>query len=224
MPVPPSATSRRAACRFSGLNRRPGCGSVATISTGPGPLLFGAAVYLPRFRPPTPFSSFPKTRQERIPGKNYGATLRHYGVVSTTKCADIKMMGYIMRQNEFLCFQVITMTDENFFKGLGQRISQARKQANLTQVQLADMLGLKQQVVASYEVGRRRVPASSLPQLALALGVSVEDLLGRCNRSTKPGPAPKLQQQIEQLQRLPKGKQKFVSEFLETVLKSESRA
>jgi transcriptional regulator with XRE-family HTH domain len=123
-----------------------------------------------------------------------------------------------MPQNEFLCFQVITMTDQNFFKELGQRISKARKQANLTQVQLADMLGVKQQVVASYEVGRRRVPASSLPQLALVLGVSVEDLLGHCGRSAKPGPAPKLQQQIEQLQRLPKGKQKFVSEFLDTVL------
>lgn len=123
-----------------------------------------------------------------------------------------------MQQNEFLCFQVITMTDETFFKELGQRISKARKQANQTQAQLADMLKLKQQVIASYEIGRRRVPASLLPQLASALGVSAEALLGVDQGPGKRGPSPKLQQQIQQIQRLPKGKQKFVSEFLDTVL------
>lgn len=46
----------------------------------------------------------------------------------------------------------------------------------------------------------------------------VEELLGENAKPGKRGPAPKLQRQIEQLQRLPKTKQRFVMEMLDTVL------
>jgi hypothetical protein len=48
--------------------------------------------------------------------------------------------------------------------------------------------------------------------------VSVEDLFWQANGTTKRGPTPKLQRQLERVSRLPKAKQKFVSEMLETVL------
>jgi hypothetical protein len=48
--------------------------------------------------------------------------------------------------------------------------------------------------------------------------VTVEELLGQANGITKRGPTPKLQRQLERLSRLPKAKQKFVSEMLDTVL------
>jgi hypothetical protein len=64
----------------------------------------------------------------------------------------------------------------------------------------AEALQLTQQMVASYEVGRRRVPVSLLPQIGTALAVSVEELIGQGRSTpTKRGPAPKLQQQIERL-------------------------
>jgi DNA-binding XRE family transcriptional regulator len=44
----------------------------------------------------------------------------------------------------------------------------------MTQQQLADLVDVAQQVIASWEVGRRRVQVAQLPTLALA--VSVEDL------------------------------------------------
>ena len=57
--------------------------------------------------------------------------------------------------------------------------------------------------------------------LADALGVSVAELVGfRPSSNGKPGPTPKLQRQIEQVSKLPRGKQKFVSDMLETVLKT----
>ena len=113
---------------------------------------------------------------------------------------------------------IMKNSEEDFFKQLGQRIHQLRKEQNLTQVHLAEMLGIKQQVVASYEIGRRRVPVSLIPPLAKALGVSVEDLLGLENTTLKRGPTPKLQQQVEQISRLPRAKQRFISDFLKTVL------
>ncbi len=43
-------------------------------------------------------------------------------------------------------------------------------------------------------------------------------LVGLKDTATKRGPMPKLQRQIEQVALLPKAKQKFVSEMLETVI------
>jgi hypothetical protein len=46
----------------------------------------------------------------------------------------------------------------------------------------------------------------------------VEELLGGKNGNGKRGPTPKLQQQVEKITRLPRSKQRFVSELLDTVL------
>ena len=118
----------------------------------------------------------------------------------------------------------MTPDEKLFFKQLGTRIAQLRKDRGLTQVQLAEMTDLTQQMVASYEVGRRRVPVSLLPTFADALTVSIEELIGRqpARAAAKRGPTPKLQQQMERIQRLPKAQQRFVMQTLETLLKGTS--
>jgi transcriptional regulator with XRE-family HTH domain len=87
---------------------------------------------------------------------------------------------------------------------------------NITQVQLAEMLGVSQQTVNAYEMGHRRIPVSSLPLLAETRAVSIEELLGTQPAAKKRGPRPKLQQQIERIQRLPKAQQRFVMQMLDT--------
>lgn len=116
-------------------------------------------------------------------------------------------------------------TDEKvFFQALGLRIAGLRKDLDLTQQQLADLLGVSQQMVASYEVGRRRVPVSLLPTLARVLAVSVEQLIGESDkRSGKRGPAPKLQLQLEQVSRLPKAKQLAIAQVLDSMLAGATR-
>jgi transcriptional regulator with XRE-family HTH domain len=118
----------------------------------------------------------------------------------------------------------MTHDEKLFFKQLGARIAALRKDQGLTQVQLAEALDLTQQMVASYEVGRRRVPVSLLPQIAETLTVSLDELIGKKDlQPAKRGPAPKLQQQIERIQQLPRSKQRFVIEMLDTVLAQASR-
>jgi transcriptional regulator with XRE-family HTH domain len=117
----------------------------------------------------------------------------------------------------------MTHDEKAFFKALGARIAELRKESNITQVQLAETMGVSQQTVASWEVGRRGVPVSSLPTLARTLGASVETLIGEQVSAAKRGPTPKLQQQVERLSRLPKAKQKFVMEMLDGVLNQASR-
>ena len=61
-------------------------------------------------------------------------------------------------------------------------------------------------------------------EVAGTLAVSLEELIGEKNvQPAKRGPAPKLQQQIERIQQLPRSKQRFVIEMLDTVLAQASR-
>lgn len=119
----------------------------------------------------------------------------------------------------------MTIKDARFFKALGARIAQLRKAQRLTQTQLAGRLGIAQQTLAHYEVGRLRVPASMLPTLAGVLGASVEELLGQApaRAGGKRGPAPRLQRQLERLSALPKPKQRAVMEALESMLAQVAR-
>jgi len=121
---------------------------------------------------------------------------------------------------------IFTMTknDAIFFKELGTRIKIYRKETGLTQIQLAKVLGISQQHMGSFENGIRKIPASMLPTLAELFGISLETLYGQeeTDKPTKRGPTPKLLKQVEQLAALPKSKQKFVMEMLDTVIKQQA--
>jgi len=115
--------------------------------------------------------------------------------------------------------------DKRFFKDLGARVAQLRKDQGFTQTQLAERLGIAQQTVAHYEVGRLRVAVSMLPTLTQVLGTTVEELIGQtpARANGKRGPAPKLQRQMERLSALPKPKQRAVMEVLESMLAQAAR-
>lgn len=120
----------------------------------------------------------------------------------------------------------VNIEDESFFKDLGSRIAQARKERNITHVQLATTLGIAQQTLARYEGGRLRLPASLLPPLAQELQLPVEDLLGRPSATkarAKRGPAPALAQHMERISALPKPQQKFVIQMIEMALAQHGR-
>jgi transcriptional regulator with XRE-family HTH domain len=118
----------------------------------------------------------------------------------------------------------ISANERAFFERLGTRVAELRRTQNITQVEMAATLGVSQQTINSYEVGRRRIPVSALPTLARALAVSLEELFGDDASATKKrGPAPKLQQQIERIQQLPRTQQRFVMQMLDTVIAQASR-
>lgn len=112
-----------------------------------------------------------------------------------------------------------------FYAQLGRRIAERRKALNITQVDLAARLGLAQQTLAHYEGGVSRIAVETLTQVAETLATSVEELIGTPAKrgAGKRGPAPKLQQQLEQLSRLPKAQQRLVSQVIDTVLAQAGR-
>lgn len=62
--------------------------------------------------------------------------------------------------------------------GFGARLASLRKAAGFTQVELAAELGVSQRMVAYYEGPNAAPPANLLPQIATALGVSIDALFG----------------------------------------------
>jgi transcriptional regulator with XRE-family HTH domain len=129
-----------------------------------------------------------------------------------------------------LHLSLIMSPDERlFFAALGTRIAAARNAAGMTQVQLADGLAISQPQLASYEVGRRRVPVSMLPRLAKLLGCAVEALIGDDTagspdtahappRRTRRGPPSRIEQQLDAIAKLPKARQKMIHDVLSAVL------
>ena len=109
-----------------------------------------------------------------------------------------------------------------FFRAMSERVARVRKEHGLTQIQLAETVVLSQQIIAAYESGQRCIPADVLPRMATALGMSIEALIGTDTTLAKRGPTPKLQLQLEKIQRLPKDKQRFVTAMIDTVLQQSS--
>lgn len=62
----------------------------------------------------------------------------------------------------------ISQNERGFFVELGSRIALRSKDSHLTQVQLAETLGVSQPTMNAYEPGQRRMPVSALPVLAKA--------------------------------------------------------
>jgi transcriptional regulator with XRE-family HTH domain len=111
--------------------------------------------------------------------------------------------------------------DKPFFVELGKRIAILRRDQNMSQQQLADALGIPQQTLGHYEVGRSKLSAAMLPVLSDLFNVPVDVLVGRNTatlRAGKRGPPSQLERTICRINELPKAKQKFVLEMLETVL------
>ena len=51
----------------------------------------------------------------------------------------------------------INLDEREFFDAPGSRIAQQRKESHITQVQLAETLGVSQPTMNAYEMGQRRV-------------------------------------------------------------------
>ena len=127
-----------------------------------------------------------------------------------------------------LTIELPTMTisddERTFFAGLGERVAQLRKARGMTQVQLAEALEVSQQTVQSYEVGRRRLPVSTLRLLAKTLSVSLDELMAEGEHAPrKRGPVPQVQRQLERISALPKPKQRAVMDVIEALLAQQDR-
>ena len=113
------------------------------------------------------------------------------------------------------------ITGKSYYRDLGHRIAERRKELGMTQVQLAEALGVAQQTMAHYEAGALRVAVALLLPLSHTLDLSLEALDGDTRKAAKlgkRGPAPKIQQQLAQIEALPKAKQRAIAQIIDSML------
>jgi transcriptional regulator with XRE-family HTH domain len=64
------------------------------------------------------------------------------------------------------------------FKEIGKKIQQAREERGLTQVELAQTLGITQAALSNYELGKRRLYLHQIEEIARFLSKDLEYFIG----------------------------------------------
>jgi len=110
-------------------------------------------------------------------------------------------------------------TVENF----GKRLRQIRLGRGMSQVALGAAVGVSNRVIHYYEEESTQPPGAILVDLARALGVSADELLG--TKPVKKNGSPKAARLINRLQRvaeLPPADQRAILKFVDALLASRS--
>ena len=69
------------------------------------------------------------------------------------------------------------MTDQQFLKQLGKRISEVRKEKGMSQLDLGSKIDMEKSNLSAIENGRQNPSALTLKRIADALGVEVVEFL-----------------------------------------------
>jgi transcriptional regulator with XRE-family HTH domain len=104
------------------------------------------------------------------------------------------------------------------FKEIGKKIQQAREERGLTQVELAQTLGITQAALSNYELGKRRLYLHQIEEIARLLNKDLKYFIGsndevapkRCNNISS------LQNQIvSSIMGMNEGELQALSEYLD---------
>jgi transcriptional regulator with XRE-family HTH domain len=110
-------------------------------------------------------------------------------------------------------------------EGFGTRLAAIRKGRGITQAELGSAVGVSNRVIAYYEQDQAQPPGPLLADLAQALRVSADELLGLepLREKTSPGVA-RLRKRLRLVEQLPKADQQAVLKFVEALAATKQRA
>jgi len=106
---------------------------------------------------------------------------------------------------------------------IGQRLARLRRDRGLTQVELAEQIGVSQPVLSDYERGTLRLHGQLIVQLTRLLRVSADELLGlEPTKTNGPVKNRRLHRQLQQLEKLPRRDQQALLRTLDAFLRKAS--
>ncbi len=112
-------------------------------------------------------------------------------------------------------------TKDCTLQGFGQRLKAIRTSKALTQQELGDLVGVSQRVVAYYEADDAQPPGALLVELATALDVSADELLGIEPLKEKiPPKTARIRRRLQQVEDLPPADQKAILKFVDALVES----
>jgi transcriptional regulator with XRE-family HTH domain len=106
-------------------------------------------------------------------------------------------------------------------EGFGQRLAEIRKSRGMTQAELGDAVGVSNRVIAYYELESTQPPGAMLVDLARALRVTTDELLGASpvRERVRPKTA-RLMKRLQRVADLPPTDQKAVLKFIDALVQS----
>jgi len=89
-------------------------------------------------------------------------------------------------------------------------------------VELAEELGISRRIIAYYEAEADYPPSHLLPEIAKALKITTDELLGHAPIKKAPKPRnTRLQRRLEQIERLDQKKKRQVLQLIDTIIEGE---
>jgi len=113
---------------------------------------------------------------------------------------------------------------ERTIEGFGERLCQIRKSRGMTQAELGMAAGVSNRVIAYYEQDGAQPPGAMLVDVARALRVSTDQLLGLKPAKEKTSPrAARLLKRLRKIEALRPADQRTVLKVLDSLLASHGR-
>lgn len=104
----------------------------------------------------------------------------------------------------------------------GEKLYRLRKEAGISQQELADLIGETQQNIAFWEQADKPPRSDVLAKMAEALGVKIEDILNIDTEvPKKSGPTGRLRKIFDEVSSLPRRQQEKVMEFVEAFVNQQ---
>lgn len=107
---------------------------------------------------------------------------------------------------------------EHVTRDIGLRVARVRKERGVTQVQLAEHLGVSQPNISAYEHGVLRLPSDLLLKIAEILKVSSDELLGLTAPREPAVGSLRLRRRLERIVSLPKRDREALTRLLDAFL------
>src|SRR5208283_2831981 len=87
---------------------------------------------------------------------------------------------------------------------LGERLTRLRKQRGYTQVEFAEKVGITQVLISMYETDRRQFSVEMAIRFALALDVSLDEMLHpKAKKVAGKKPSRRVMRRVEEIEKLP---------------------
>ena len=108
-------------------------------------------------------------------------------------------------------------------ESIGERLSRLRRERGITQMELAEQLGVAQPVVSDYERGELRLHGQTIVELTRVLHVSADELLGlEVHKGNGTIKNRRLLRRLQDLERLPKRDQQALLRTIDAFLAKAS--
>ena len=106
-------------------------------------------------------------------------------------------------------------------QGFGIRLASLRKEAGFTQNELAQELGVSRRMIAYYEGETERPPTKLLPDLATALGLTTDALLGIAPQKKPAKPDRRIQRRMLQIEKMNAREKRQVLQLIDAFIERD---